>query len=92
MSMLPIRDHDLVEEELTKLDLHNGDVLVFRADTRYVTDINAMAMGIQERLNAKGVDNVLMLILSEGTSLETLDENQMLAYGWGRKDSPVAET
>lgn len=78
-----------MEDELTKLNVRSGDVLVLRG----TSDVEAMhqtAQVLRRALYARNLDDVTILVMAPGTGLERLDETDMLAVGWVKQTASHA--
>ncbi len=78
----------LVDEfglELTRLQVDHGDVLILRVNPNMEPGaIHDAAETLRNALYGQGKDGCLVVVLSNGTELDVLDEAAMAEHGWVR--------
>lgn len=81
MTTEPSGQRSRPEEELRRLDVHSGDILILRGPGDTET-MHLVAQDVRRALYARNIDNVTILVLAPNTELSTLDPTAMAAAGW----------
>lgn len=74
----------LLPHDLSRLEIRSGDVVVVKTGAEGYEDTAARAVLLRDLFEQHGITDTLILVLSEGTTIESLPEDRMRELGWVR--------
>jgi hypothetical protein len=81
-----IRIDKAVVEEIAKLQLTHGDILVLRVHAKTEPTLaTTIVQSFRQWLRGYGFDDIRVLLIVGDTHVEALSEAQMAEYGWVRR-------